>query len=456
MRLLALALATFVGTSCISPDDIDARLDPDGDGWDDDDDCDDEDPEVNPSAEEVCDNGKDDDCDPLTDCRWASGEASAMGVSVGLSARPRAMAWLPRGAAEGGLILIDADGDLARYTLEDNGTLSGRARVGFCTAPVEGATVQIGDGDGDGEPDLLVDCWGASARAAWWSSEATTDFATAPAEVLWERENEDAPLAIALRPVARVEGPALVGIHGSSDPEWVSWPQLAAGSLVTRDGSRPLGPALEAPARLTALFDPTGTLAPSLITSPAPPTHSPPSARPWPTDQSPLPLGSSVGGIVSGETLHVTASAVDLTGDGEPNVGGYIEGGAAGTHRIFAAAWSAEGGRLDLDAGVTFADSASTWSILGVASPDLNHDGQADLAALLVHEGVWQVAVAWGPIAPGSRDFDAFDLSIQLGDGPPATAFLTHGDANQDGWDDLFVADLSSDPRLWTFLGRGI
>lgn len=455
MRLLALVLAPLAWASCITPDDIDARLDPDGDGWDDDADCDDEDSGVNPGAEEVCDNGKDDDCDPATDCRSGSGGASELGVSLSLVARPKALAWLPGGAAEGGMVVVDANGDLARYALNENATLHSRARINFCTAPAAGAAVQVGDGDADGEPDLLVDCWGAAARTAWWSGEDAVGLGPSSAEVDWERDDEGAPVALALRPPASFAGPALVGMHGSTDPEWVSLTHLAEGTPVTRDACRPLGPASEAPARLTALFDPSGTLPPSLITTPAPSAGAQPSTRDWPNDQATLPLGQGIAGMVTGETLHVTASAVDLTGDGEPDAVGHIEGGAAGTHRIFAAAWPTGASGLDLASGLIFADSATAWSILGVATPDLDHDGQADLAALLVHEGAWHVAVAWGPLAPSEKDFDAFDFTIHLGEGPPSEAYIAHGDVDDDGWDDLLVAESASTPRLWAFLGQG-
>ena len=41
--------------------------DADDDGWDDREDCDDNDPDVNPEADEVCDDEIDNDCDELID-----------------------------------------------------------------------------------------------------------------------------------------------------------------------------------------------------------------------------------------------------------------------------------------------------------------------------------------------------------------------------------------------------
>jgi hypothetical protein len=42
-------------------------VDDDDDGWEDWEDCDDGDPAINPDADEICDDGIDNDCDELTD-----------------------------------------------------------------------------------------------------------------------------------------------------------------------------------------------------------------------------------------------------------------------------------------------------------------------------------------------------------------------------------------------------
>ena len=57
------AVAGTVGGSDTNTDDTEELFDDDGDGYYSDVDCDDSDPAVNPSAEEICDNGLDDDCD---------------------------------------------------------------------------------------------------------------------------------------------------------------------------------------------------------------------------------------------------------------------------------------------------------------------------------------------------------------------------------------------------------
>jgi hypothetical protein len=68
--LPALVLLLGCPSEPVEPKDdtgpVDTRTDADHDGWFDDEDCDDADPEVNPGAEEVC-NEVDDDCDELID-----------------------------------------------------------------------------------------------------------------------------------------------------------------------------------------------------------------------------------------------------------------------------------------------------------------------------------------------------------------------------------------------------
>ena len=49
------------------PDEADYSFDFDGDGWDDEQDCEPEDPNVHPQATEDCADGVDNDCDGLTD-----------------------------------------------------------------------------------------------------------------------------------------------------------------------------------------------------------------------------------------------------------------------------------------------------------------------------------------------------------------------------------------------------
>jgi hypothetical protein len=59
-----------------------AAVDSDGDGWVDTEDCEPLNPEVNPDATEVCDNGLDDDCDAsANDCGW-QGESSLFEVAT--------------------------------------------------------------------------------------------------------------------------------------------------------------------------------------------------------------------------------------------------------------------------------------------------------------------------------------------------------------------------------------
>lgn len=113
MRLLV--LACLLSLSC-TPDDVD------GDGWGAADDCDDNNPEVRPDAEEVC-NGLDDDCDGLVD---------------------------PRGAPGGTLYYPDRDADgwgVMDYDVDGDGELD-PVLVRTCAQP-PGFVTQPGDCDDD-------------------------------------------------------------------------------------------------------------------------------------------------------------------------------------------------------------------------------------------------------------------------------------------------------------------
>lgn len=64
-RLTMLACAVLVGCQLVAPgevEDLFATVDADADGWGAAEDCDDTDPEINPGAQEILLNGKDDDC----------------------------------------------------------------------------------------------------------------------------------------------------------------------------------------------------------------------------------------------------------------------------------------------------------------------------------------------------------------------------------------------------------
>lgn len=156
-------------------------LDADGDGWFDADDCNDADPAVNPGAEEVCGNDRDEDCDGHADeCRWTGehGTSTADQVFYGEQAND--------GVGQLATFVPDVDGDgadelvlVGRYTYDAGYTGAIAVHFGDRTrAPGEadailtstryaelGGWTDWGDFDADGTGDLVTSLSGGEGGA---------------------------------------------------------------------------------------------------------------------------------------------------------------------------------------------------------------------------------------------------------------------------------------------------
>lgn len=157
-------------------DDGSSVLDTDGDGWLEPDDCDDDDPDVNPDADEICGDGIDNNCDGgAVECR-STGEVDVVDVAAtifqGASTDSRF------GSALGSAGDVDGDGVEDILIARQGASASGLSAVhvfssptaGFVNASSADAIVEaeragdgfgtsitaLGDMDGDGYGDFAV------------------------------------------------------------------------------------------------------------------------------------------------------------------------------------------------------------------------------------------------------------------------------------------------------------
>ena len=375
------------------------------------DDCDDSDSTVSPSAEEICGNGVDDDCDgSAAGCLpsgamslesegilvaaasgsdyasrdFASGDVNGDGVSdLWVGATGRGRAFLMLGPITADTTLAAADAQL------ENGTQTG---IGMA----------MGDLDGDGLDDLLVgDIWDGEydvyAGSAWWLSGPISgavsldDVAAGKISATEYRQNLGAELLAV--PDMDGNGTAELIITAVGEDDY-------AGAVYVFDG---------APSGEVGLESADGVLR----------------------------------GDAAGASFGEALAWGDLDGDGLPEliVGG---GGAKGRVGVFSGGLSGEWGLADADANVVGADEIKLgYSV--ASGMDLNGDGHDDLAAGAPedHSGVYYGGVVYvftGPLS-GSlslKDAAATHLSATLYE-EAGTAVALVPDLDGNGSDELLV-----------------
>jgi hypothetical protein len=496
-----LFFAAIVLGACSSSDPgpgawIDA--DADGDGWTAAQDCDDADAAVHPGADEVCGNGRDDDCDGGENQCLLSGpvDLSVAARVVGDSAGDHA-GWSVAGAGD-----LDGDGfdDLIMGSYDDDEAGAFAGAVWIFYGPIDGkldpdeadakllgeapgdhagySVAGAGDVNGDGFDDVLVGAHGSgaslpgagSAYIVYGPVHGRHSLGVADVRVRGAAAYDYLGMAVA--GVGDVTGDGrddvLLGAYGhdagglDAGAAWVV-PGGTVGDVSVAVGHRLLGAGegAWAGASVAAGGDLNGDGARDVLVGAVGASRGGPDAGAVLVFHGPITgdrgAGSADAAVLGAWAYDRAGAAMsapgDLTGDGVPDlvVGAW---GYDGAGEESGAAWVIAGpvvGVRDLRTEPLRFDGASDGDRVGiaVAGGDLDGDGIADLVLGALHpEDATRgaVHVLYGPVlaACPARDSDVRFDGEAAGD-LAGFALARAGDTDGDGLDDLFIGAHGSD-----------
>lgn len=402
------------------------------------DDCDDDNDAVNPDAEEVCDNGLDDDCDGgAGGCRigagtWADADALYLGAEDGVWAG-FAIA-LADVNADGGTDLLygmpyaDAvytnGGEVVGFTTPGSGNLPYSAAfgsvavtgAGFSEAELGSALAAIGDVTGDGIGDFVAGAPGyGSFPGAWAVFAGGASFPTAAWTTGVGSGSDDCGYAVA----------GGGDLNGDGTLDWVvgcpgrGWGEVevhtGVGSVETIEASAngELGGAL-------AIDDFDGDGLHDLAVGDLDDERVYWFAGPITSGtQAALSDGEGPGGAGDGCIAAV----------GDPNDDGYPDLMTGGTHEADARYYAGSSGDL-LASSITLSQEVNA-----IAGGDLDGDGVDDIA--IGNEATDTVELYYGPV--GSSFSRGAWLTITGNGNEGFGRSLAIGDVSQDGVNDLLV-----------------
>jgi hypothetical protein len=423
-------------------DDGSSVLDTDGDGWLEPDDCDDDDPDVNPDADEICSDGIDNNCDgEPTGCGlWDDQSVDEAAVVLRGEAAGDRLGQGDPGAGRAGDVNGDGIDDLIVSAIFESSVASRQGAVYIVHGPVESggsigdvaaaklsgddandwagyAVAGAGDVDGDGYDDLFI---GATRDDSSGADAGISYLVRGPVTA-------DADLAT--RADVAFTGAAAGEISGEvswlGDVDGDALPDLLVGAQWSGEAAFNAG----------AAYVVTGLAAASGTVSLASATHA------------------LLGVAAEDEASSSLAGIGDTDGDGLADIAVGARGVDAG---------GADAGAVyvvtELTPGVSSLASATAvlsgegdgaevgWGASVSAAGDVNADGYADfiVGARSDSEGgdnAGAAYVVFGPVSPGSRSLATADAKLL---GETAGNFTGDsvgdaGDVDGDGYDDVLV-----------------